>query len=152
MAITFSSLFTQLLVSSDESVRDLYRSLLNDGYEISYPSLVSYKNFNALPTFDRARNILNHYNYPLSDSELAEMLDYSRQELKEYRMDNSKIYQRGIRLSPSFFDDELSVQGLERLIERRAIEVDPASGNINQYISKLIKEDLIKSAYLKEGK
>ena len=148
MAITFSSLFTQLLMSSNESVRDLYRSLQNEGNEISYPSLVSYKNFNALPTFDRARYILNHYNYPLSDNELTEMLDYSRQELKEYRMDNSKVYQRGIRLSPAFFDDELTVQGLERLIEQRSIEIDPDSGNINQYIGKLIKDDLIKNAYL----
>ena len=150
MATTFSSLFIQLLSSSNETVRSLYRDLRNTGNEISYPSLVSYKNFNALPTFDRARLILNHYNYPLSDLELREMLEYSRQELKDFRLDNSKYYQRGIRLSPSFFGDTLSVQGLELMIEQRTLEVDPEGGSINQYISKLIKDDLIRNAYLKE--
>lgn len=152
MKITFSSLLLQLLVSSNETVRDLYRALSYSGNEISYPSLVSYKNFDAIPSFDRAKNILNYYNYLITDDDLVEILDYSRQELKEYRLDNAKYYQRGIRLSPSFFSEDLTVRGLEQLIEQRSVEVDSESGNINQYIARLIKDDLVKNAYLKEEK
>ena len=147
MTFTFSSLFIQLLSSSEMSLRKVHQ-LLND--TISYPALSSYKNFNTVPPLDRARAILNVFNYPISDDELLEILAYSKKELKEYNEDDDKLYRKSIRIVPSDIQANLTRQALEQIITSRVLDVDPENGNINKYITELIKKDLYENSYLKE--
>lgn len=148
---TFSTLMMQLLAGSNMKMMDIFRILESKNAGISYPSLAAYKNFNAVPSFDRARMILDALDFSISDEELTEMLQFSRDELKRYREDDQKIMQQGLRLQPSYYDKDINAPELREIIEKRALEVLPETGNFNSYVNKLIRDDLIQAGYIREG-
>ena len=148
---TFSKILIQLLGSSHMNMRDLYRALQAKDAGISYPALGSYKSFNSVPSFDRARMILDVFGYDISDEELSEILQFSRDELKSIREEDPMFMQQGVRLSPKSFSDDINVTELRSMIDSRIADINPDNGNFNSYVTSLIKDDLIKSGYLNLG-
>ena len=144
---TFSGLIRQLLESSNMTARQLFRILQDRNTDISYPAIGSYKNYDSVPSFDRARAILDALEYEISDEDLADILQYSRDELKTIRQDEQTI-QQGVRLSPKFFSDNINAAELRTMIDSRIEEITTVNGNFNSYISWLIKNDLTSAGYL----
>lgn len=133
--------------SSDMTARQLFRILRDRNVDISYPAIGSYKNYDSVPSFDRARAILDALEYEISDDDLSEILQYSRDELKEIRQDEQTV-QQGVRLSPKFFSGNINAAELRTMIDSRIEELTSVNGNFNSYISWLIKNDLTNAGYL----
>lgn len=148
---TFSSIMRQLLGSSGMTMRQLYRKLNEENSDISYPALGSYKNYDSVPSFDRARMIFDAFGYDATDDELSDILQYSRAELKTIREDDQTMIQQGVRLSPKNFSKDMKADELRSLIDDRIAELAPDINNFNSYITRLIKDDLIQSGILPLG-
>ncbi len=144
--ITFSALLTQILGASSMNLKQSLAVLHERGVSISYSSLSAYKAFTAVPSYERAQEILRAFDYEISDEELTEVLQYSRSELKEYREDARKYLNSGIRLNPKYFGEGMTSADLELLISEQID--DAGDGTMNAYLSRLVKEDLIRSGLL----
>ncbi len=129
------------------TARQLFRILRDRNVDISYPAIGSYKNYDSVPSFDRARAILDALEYEISDDDLSEILQYSRDELKEIRQDEQTV-QQGVRLSPKFFSGNINAAELRTMIDSRIEELTSVNGNFNSYISWLIKNDLTNAGYI----
>lgn len=143
--ITFSVLMTQLYDESDfKTVKELSDQLGEQGYPIKYTTLMSYKKFEVVPPFEKARQIMDTFGYDISDDRLREILDYSRTELKN--INSSRRYlQRGFRLNPRHFKKDMTVEQLEQRISERADVLFGDNATINMYIEYLIKKDMEES-------
>ena len=150
MEQTFSGLLIQLLTASGKTIKDLYDDLVRSGSSISYQSLSSYKRYMTVPVFERAKTILTvlHYN-SLSDQELVDILEFSRNELRRLKEENRADVRQGVRLIPSKFDPSLSADELDIMITRRISELSIGQ-NFNDYVTYLIRNDLIQSGYIKQ--
>lgn len=146
MNTTFSALLSQLLSSSGISTRDLYRQMKIQGSLISYQALASYKAFDSVPRFERASEILRFFNYDVSESQLQQILDFSRHQIKALKSEERKYVQKGIRLSPSYFSADMNADELEVILSKRMLEI--GTDNINSYIAKLVRTDLVRSGYI----
>ena len=83
----------------------------DSGAPIKYTPLMSYKKFEVVPPFEKARQIIRTFQYELSDDDLQKILDYSRSELKA--INSSRRYlQRGFRLNPRHFRKDMTVEQL----------------------------------------
>lgn len=146
---TFSTLFTQLLNASEMNVSQLYRELKKNNINISYQALAAYKAFDTVPKFEKAAEILNYFDYNKSDSELTEILNYSRSELKNYKAQERKDIRQGIRLTPSSFAEDITADELDVMIQKRINELsENGDHSFNSYVSSLIKKDLQEQGYL----
>ena len=145
--LTFSMLLTQILNAMGLNLRQAEAYLSEKGVNIPYPSLAAYKKFTSVPEYDRALEILNGFDYPISNEELRNVIQYSKSQLKEYKLDSRQYLNKGIRLTPKQFDEDMTTDELERIIELRMQELNEP--NLNSYISKLIKKDLTDSGLVK---
>ena len=133
---------TQLLEESDfRTVRDLYDSLARAGISISYPTLITYKKFDVVPPFSKAKQILQEFNYQISDESLNEILEYSQSELRKIKQ-SRKYWQRGLRINPRHIEKEMTVDRLEQRISERAEVLFGDKATFNMYLEFLIKKDL----------
>lgn len=144
--ITFSAMLNQIMNASHINLRKAHKLLQENGVSISYSSLAAYKAFTAVPSYERAQEVLRAFDYELSDEELMEVLLYSRSELKEYREDARQYLNKGFRMNPKYFAENMTSDDLELLIDRRIDET--GEGTLNSYVSRLVKEDLIRSGLL----
>ena len=140
--ITFSALMTQLYDQSDfKTIKELSDAMSDSGSPIKYTTLMSYKKFEVVPPFEKARQIIRTFQYELSDDDLQKILDYSRSELKA--INSSRRYlQRGFRLNPRHFRKDMTVEQLEQRISERADTLFGDHATINMYIEYLIKKDM----------
>lgn len=140
--LTFAVLMTQLFDESDyRTVKELSDMLSENGNAIKYTTLMSYKKFEVVPPFEKARQIINAFQYDLSDDDLRNILDYSRSELKAINS-SRKYLQRGFRLNPRHFRKDMTVEQLEQRISERANTLFGDNATINMYIEYLIKRDM----------
>lgn len=153
--ITFSTLLTQLVNESEESLRQIAKKIQdiltdqNSSVKLSYQTLAAYRNFTSVPSFERAVIIMTYFNYSIDNQQLTEILDYSRSELK--KMNEEKDIRQGIRLNPRNFEDGMSVTELEIIIKQRIAEIyGEDNGSINTYVTDLMKKDLISSGYIQQ--
>lgn len=150
---TFSAILAQLVNESKQSTRKIVKDIDNSTKDeqtrvsISYPAFASYKNFDTVPSYEKAKKILSFFDYDISDNELTEVLNYSRQELKKIKDSDSKDMRQGIRLSPANFGLD-SADDLSVIIQRRITELGVRNRSVNTYISELIKKDLQDSGYI----
>ena len=143
--ITFSMLLTQIMEGSNiRFANTAYQIIKEHGIDISYPTFANYKSFSTVPPYEVARQILDCFDYECTDAELVEILDYSNRELKNMRQDERKSFKRTINLIPKNFEDDLSADSLQTLLEMRAQDIYGEEANINKYINYLVYEDLIK--------
>jgi len=147
--ITFSALLTQIMSASRMKLTDLHKRLTNRGENISYQALSSYRAFTAVPPYNKASAILSAVNYSADENELNEILEYSREMLKELNSDSKQYIQQGIRISPKLLGLDMSVDALELLLDRRIAETDEKT--LNAYINSLIKADLVKYGFVSEN-
>lgn len=138
--ITFSSLFTQILNASNMNLREAHALLADKDVNVPYSSLSAYKTFAAVPTYDRALNMLRAFEYKISNDELIEILAYSKSQLSNLRDDTRQYFNKGVRINPENISEGLSSEELARMIEQRI--ADLSESNFNTYIAKLIKDDL----------
>lgn len=149
---TFSNILNQIVEETNVSGKKLCTSINktlsenNSTMQISYPCFASYRNFRAVPSMDRAAAILKCVNYEISNSDLAEILEYSKRELKKVN-DDRKDIQQGLRIKPENFSETCSVTQLELALMQRVKELYGSSGSLNQYVNDLIKQDLQRSGY-----
>ena len=147
--LTFSTLLTQILNASGMSLTKASQYLEEKGINVPYSSLAAYKAFTSVPEYDRAVEILNGFDYPISSEELLEVIQYSKSELKDYKTDTRQYLNKGLRLNPKQFQEDMTADELERILEVRMNEI--GEPNLNSYISKLIKNDLVSEGLI-EGK
>lgn len=140
--LTFSVLMTQLYEESDfKTMKELSDALSESGAPIKYTTLMSYKKFEVVPPFEKAKQIVHTFEYDLPDDDLQKILDYSRSELKA--INSSRRYlQRGFRLNPRHFRKDMTVEQLEQRISERADTLFGDNATINMYIEYLIKKDM----------
>lgn len=140
--LTFSVLMTQLYEESDfKTMKELSDALSESGAPIKYTTLMSYKKFEVVPPFEKAKQIVRTFEYDLPDDDLQKILDYSRSELKA--INSSRRYlQRGFRLNPRHFRKDMTVEQLEQRISERADTLFGDNATINMYIEYLIKKDM----------
>lgn len=146
----FSALLSQLLGESKQPANEIVRLITKNDQtiKISYPAFMSYKNFDTVPSYEKAKTILDYFNYKMTEDELAEVLTHSRTELKKIKESEAKTVRQGVRLSPSYFGVE-SADDLSVIIQRRITDLYKEDGSMNTYISDLIKRDLKDSGYIK---
>lgn len=133
---------TQLYEESDfKTMKELSDALGESGTPIKYTTLMSYKKFEVVPPFEKAKQIVHAFEYDLPDDDLQKILDYSRSELKA--INSSRRYlQRGFRLNPRHFRKDMTVEQLEQRISERADTLFGDNATINMYIEYLIKKDM----------
>lgn len=148
--VSFSTLLIQLFQGDDTiSQRELCRRLKANGTPVSYAAVSSYKAFETVPSYERARAILDVFGYQISQKELMDILDYSRETLKGFKQDDRKDMRQGVRLVPSKFKEGLSADELDNMITRRYSELN-IENNFNSYVTYLIYNDLKNSGYLED--
>lgn len=148
MNTTFSSLITQLMEQMDFSTKDTCKFLSDKGIDIPYSTFASYKSFDTVPSINRAKQILDTFNYEIGDEELREMIQYSKEENRKLKESNGYV-QTGIRLATKQFSNDIDSEQLQVMITQRANELIENQPSINSYVTYLIKKDLIDSGYLK---
>ena len=150
MPVTYSMLLQQILDAVNMNDKSANSFLNENGLAISYPAFWSYRSFRSVPSFERAKAILKGFNYPIEDSDLEEILEYSRVELKNNILETKKYISKGVRLSPRQIAPSLSADELENVIMERARKVIGPDATINNYLNTLVKRDLIESGYIEE--
>lgn len=139
---TFATLMTQLFEESDfRTMREFHTAMVNSGSPINYTTLMSYKKFDVVPSFEKAKSIIQEFNYQITDEELRQILLYSQQELRRIKQ-SRKYIQRGIRLNPRHFGTDMNPERLERRMQERAEELLGDKATLNMYLEFLIKKDL----------
>lgn len=142
----FSSLLIQLFNNTDAKAVDVVK-YINDNLDtkISVSTITAYKRSGIVPSYEKARAILEYFNYDLSEDELNEMLIYSRNERKN--LDKSTI-KNGLSLKPANFNlknvDQLSV-----VLKKRIDDLYEQDGSFNKYVTDLIKRDLLEVGLIK---
>lgn len=139
---TFATLMTQLFEESDfRTMREFQAAMVNSGNAINYTTLMSYKKFDVVPSFEKAKVIIQEFNYQLTDEDLRQILIYSQQELRRIKQ-SRKYIQRGIRLNPRHFGADMNPEKLEREMQERAEMLLGDKATMNMYLEWLIKKDL----------
>lgn len=139
---TFATLMTQLFDESDfKTMREFHSAMVSSGAPVNYTTLMSYKKFDVVPSFEKAKAIIQEFNYQISDEDLRKVLLYSQQELRRIKQ-SRKYIQRGIRLNPRHFGSDMNPEKLERRMQERAEELFGDKATLNMYLEFLIKNDL----------
>lgn len=148
MRTTYSFLLSSLLEQSDySSVKSFYLSKENQ-LPVSYSTFSNYVNGNLVPTFERAKEILNTFDADMSAEDLTDVLDFSKRALKDIDR-NEKYIQHGVRMNCEEFGTSKVM--LERFIQMRSEELTGKTKSFNAYVCMLIKKDLEASGMLKGG-
>jgi hypothetical protein len=133
---------TQLFDESDfKTMREFHSAMVGSGTPVNYTTLMSYKKFDVVPSFEKAKAIIQEFNYQISDEDLRKVLLYSQQELRRIKQ-SRKYIQRGIRLNPRHFGSDMNPEKLERRMQERAEELFGDKATLNMYLEFLIKNDL----------
>lgn len=139
---TFATLMTQLFDESDfKTMREFHSAMVSSGTPVNYTTLMSYKKFDVVPSFEKAKAIIQEFNYQIPDEDLRKVLLYSQQELRRIKQ-SRKYIQRGIRLNPRHFGSDMNPEKLERRMQERAEELFGDKATLNMYLEFLIKNDL----------
>lgn len=149
MRTTYSFLLSSLIEQSDcQSVKSFYMAKENQ-LPVSYSTFSNYVNGNLVPTFERAREILNIFDADLPAEDLTDVLDLSKKALKDIDR-NEKYIQHGVRMNCEEFGTSKVM--LERCIQMRSEELTGKTKSFNAYVCMLIKKDLVASGMLEGGK
>ena len=148
MRTTYSFLLSNLLEQSDySSVKSFYLSKENQ-LPVSYSTFSNYVNGNLVPTFERAKEILNTFDADMSAEDLTDVLNFSKRALKDIDR-NEKYIQHGVRMNCEEFGTSKVM--LERFLQMRSEELTGKTKSFNAYVCMLIKKDLEASGMLKGG-
>lgn len=138
---TFADLLNSLVRGSGFSklavaVEDMKRS----GINISYSTVAAYSRLDSCPSIDKAKAILDYFNFEIEDDhQLEDLLRRTRAEIKKTGSDDRYIT-AGIRIPVDRFESDKAL--LELRISRRAEELLGKSASLNSYIVELIRRDL----------
>ena len=137
---TFADLLNSLVRGSGFSklavaVEDMKRS----GISISYSTVAAYSRLDSCPSIDKAKAILDYFNFEIEDDQLEDLLRRTRAEIKKTGSDDRYIT-AGIRIPVDRFESDKAL--LELRINRRAEELLGKSASLNSYIVELIRRDL----------
>lgn len=140
--MTFSYLLTQLSDADYKKDTEIVNKINSVGYTVvPYSSYSAYKRGEVIPSFDKARIILNHFNYKISDGDLIKILQYSKLQNKDsIRID---VVKKTIVLNPEEYGVKTKNE-LNLLLEQQA-EKKGCGKSISKYLNLLITEDLSKT-------
>lgn len=147
MESDFATILKQLISGSGLNLIKTLNYLQNHDVSVSYSALSTYQKGNAVPSFDRARSILDAFDYPIEDDDLREILNMSRSRMQEQHEQSSDVVNTSIRLRPEYFGN-MSASDLLFTIRDRVKTFPEADGNMNRYINFLIRKDLVESGYI----
>lgn len=147
MEIEFSILLRQLMESENMKLKDLYEKLQGAGAQISYPTLSTYRKGNSVPSFRKAKQIVQLFDYPISDEELQDDLLFSKEVLHDQREENPDYIQRSVRIKPELFG--MNADSLQLVLRQRITDLYGDEGNLNRYFNDLIKNDLVSSGFIR---
>ncbi len=152
--VTFSELINERINEGMPNAnRLIVNSLAEKNIPISMRSLQKYRKGDRVPAFLVAKEILRVLNIPVSDSELADVLENSRQNDEEtidknYSSFNRKEDERKVRIKTRItvdlnrIDIDVSNEIKSQIINDRMIELYGDDDSLSEYIHDLIKEDL----------
>lgn len=152
--VTFSELINERINEGMPNAnRLIVNSLTEKNIPISMRSLQKYRKGDRVPAFLVAKEILRVLNIPVSDSELKDVLENSRQNDEEtidknYSSFNRKEDERKTRIKTKItvdlnkIDIDVSNEIKSQIINDRLLELYGDDDSLSEYIHDLIKEDL----------
>lgn len=163
--VTFSTVLREIMFDEDMNLKEFYNQINNLNLKIGYTTLYNYYSGITVPSVTIAKNILKKAHYNISDIELEELLEYSKQFNQNEGNDNKKILRLNLKIKPDLISKEYEMkpEALRTVIELRSKElftnkefmrmfdVD-GKGKISAYIAYLIKKDLEENDIVKGEK
>ena len=152
--VTFSELINERINEGMPNAnRLIVNSLTEKNISISMRSLQKYRKGDRVPAFLVAKEILRVLNIPVSDSELADVLENSRQRDEETVDKNYSSFNRKedehkartktrISVDLNKIDIDVGNEIKSQIINDRLIELYGDDDSLSEYIHDLIKEDL----------
>ena len=152
--VTFSDLINERINEGMVNAnRLIVNSLEEKNIPISMRSLQKYRKGDRVPAFLVAKEILRVLNIPISDSELADVLENSRGTDPEFIEKNYSSFnrkeekrtstKRRVTVDLNKIDVGSSLEILSQVLNDRLIELYGDDNKLSDYIHDLIKADLI---------
>lgn len=130
-------------------VKNLTIFLNENGYSVSYLTVKKYMNNRSVPSFEKAKIILETLGYDsMSNEELLECIEYSSNNVESMTKYNG--LRTTILLNPKQIDEELDVDEFKELINERIAQIftdnsdmpiNKRGNSFSKYLLYLIKQD-----------
>ena len=154
--MTFSELFSDLIsLSGYKTTRRVAEVLREKGIDwIDFRRVSTYKNGDRVPTFRKASTILKALDYEIQDSELDDLLEYSKKASKERNMDladvRSKAVFQNVRIDYDSLVEDLDGDEAKFLTRKRVKELFGDEHELSRYVNALLRKDLVEKNLKKE--
>lgn len=161
--ITFSRLIQQILDEQNMNLTTLATELYDLGVDITYSALYSYYSGTSVPPIKMAKDILKTEKIYFKESELEEILEYSKKISRNENIYKDRILRIDVKIKPEVIskDFQHNPSSLRNIIDIRTNELFGDNDLITQfsangkrklgaYISYLIKKDLIENGLIEE--
>lgn len=114
---------------------------------IKFQAVSAYARDTQVPSYERARAILNELGIEMSEEELLDLLAYSRTRLKErnefFYGENKEIRKKiTLRIKPETIAHGLSAYEAERMLNQRVAMLAGDESKFSEYIKTLIIKDM----------
>lgn len=141
----FHEILTYILEENKLNKNTASKFLKTKGIDVERAIVSTYVNCTVVPRTFRAKQILQAFGYELSDEELREALELSRQVKKSQSYGNDKYFATGIKIPFSKLSSvEKNPLKIELMLKERINEINKRTnkkGTIS-YVATLIKADL----------
>lgn len=129
------------------TTRKLEEILVSRGVtNINFRRISEYKNGKFTPTYEKAKQILDALDYPITEEELLESLERNREEIKieeEYTSIKQKELIVSARIKYNRLLPDIEPEQAERFLLERVRQVQGSEEkNFSNYIQMLIAKDL----------
>lgn len=125
-----------------------FEELLGEkGIKISYKTISAYMRGMRLPSYERAKVILETLEIDMQEGELIDLLNRSRERIKQqksyFREEETEIRRTiTIRIKPKNISPELSAYQGMRILEERIEDMFGDANKLSDYVKHLITKDL----------
>ena len=158
--ITEEKVFSDILKDTIEdneisSYRNFERLLSEKGItDIKFRRIAEYCNGYTVPSFEKAKNMLNVLDYEISDEDLTSLLSKSREKAKEVKANFGYIQkgkiQKSVFLTYKNLISGFEIDEAESILNDRIEELFGDKTRFSAYVNSLIRKDLKEYLLTKE--
>ena len=145
---TFGELFSDLVTLSGYTTVRRVAGVLNDNgvEDIDFRRVSDYMKGTRVPKHKKAASILRALDYEISDMDLEDLLDYSRDESRKTNMEladmRSRLSTRAVYIDFSKLMEGFESEEAKLLMNNRIVEIYGDEKNASRYVNDLIRKDL----------
>lgn len=153
--LTFSELINERINEGMHNAnRMIVNSLANKNVNVSMRAMQKYRKGERVPSFLIAKEILKIANVDISDSDLSEILENSRNELKEEKPETQNVgfdrkevekkanNKRKIVVNLDELNLDVDMELKNQILDDRVVQLYGDESEINKYVQALIEKDL----------